>query len=252
MWSGTNSLPPGQATCRPCRKAQRETAKPKPPKEPRPSKQIRNCEVCGKTYKYSYYEQRTCGRICGQVIAQRTPKARTRWPSSPVWIEPCTVCGQLGTFRRRQKVRICSEQCAKERNRQRDRKRDRQRDRPRVPLHPCSTCGQGQLKGNARYCTTCKRRRKRQQEHKRQRLKNGVPSDNYTLNEIAQRDKNMCGLCRKRVAMTKTVPHPKAPTIDHVLPLAKGGHDTRANVQLAHFHCNSLKQSGGTQQLALI
>lgn len=52
--------------------------------------------------------------------------------------------------------------------------------------------------------------------------------------------------------MTQAVPHPKAPTIDHVVPLAEGGHDTRANVQLAHFLCNSIKGRGGSQQLALI
>lgn len=52
--------------------------------------------------------------------------------------------------------------------------------------------------------------------------------------------------------MTKAVPHPKAPTIDHVLPLAAGGDDVRANVQLAHFECNWKKRDGGTQQLMLV
>jgi 5-methylcytosine-specific restriction endonuclease McrA len=51
--------------------------------------------------------------------------------------------------------------------------------------------------------------------------------------------------------MTKAVPHPKAPTIDHILPIACGGNDTRANVQLAHFICNSRKGTRGSQQLAL-
>jgi len=81
----------------------------------------------------------------------------------------------------------------------------------------------------------------------------GVVSEKYTLAEIAQRDRAICQLCRKRVAMTQVVPHPKSPTIDHVVPLACGGDDTRANVQLAHFMCNAIKNSrGGTQQLALI
>lgn len=51
--------------------------------------------------------------------------------------------------------------------------------------------------------------------------------------------------------MTKAVPHPKAPTIDHIIPLAVGGDDTRANVQLAHFLCNSLAGATGTKQAAL-
>lgn len=52
--------------------------------------------------------------------------------------------------------------------------------------------------------------------------------------------------------MTKAVPHPKAPTIDHIVPLADGGDDVRSNVQLAHFICNSMKGTGGTQQLMLV
>ncbi|MDI9885916.1 HNH endonuclease signature motif containing protein [Streptomyces sp. HNM0645] len=77
-------------------------------------------------------------------------------------------------------------------------------------------------------------------------------SEPYTLAEIAERDKGRCGLCGGRVAMKQKVPHPKAPTIDHVVPVSEGGDDTRANVQLAHFVCNSVKGPRGSQQLALI
>jgi 5-methylcytosine-specific restriction endonuclease McrA len=48
------------------------------------------------------------------------------------------------------------------------------------------------------------------------------------------------------------VPHPDAPTIDHLLPLCDGGDDVRANVQLAHFLCNSRRGAGGVVQLALV
>jgi len=52
--------------------------------------------------------------------------------------------------------------------------------------------------------------------------------------------------------MKQVVPHPKAPTVDHIVPVSEGGDDTRANVQLAHFVCNSVKGARGSQQLALI
>jgi 5-methylcytosine-specific restriction endonuclease McrA len=53
--------------------------------------------------------------------------------------------------------------------------------------------------------------------------------------------------------MTKAVPHPKAPTIDHIVPWSVSKDDSRANVQLAHFLCNSLKSAGGGgEQLLLI
>jgi 5-methylcytosine-specific restriction endonuclease McrA len=93
---------------------------------------------------------------------------------------------------------------------------------------------------------------KKRLRRRRRARKRGAISEPYTLAEIAARDRNVCQLCKKRVAMTKQVPHPKSPVIDHVLPLACGGDDTKANVQLAHFLCNSLKSAGGSQQLALV
>jgi 5-methylcytosine-specific restriction endonuclease McrA len=39
--------------------------------------------------------------------------------------------------------------------------------------------------------------------------------------------------------------------VDHIIPLSKGGDDTRANVQLACWGCNSAKSDGGADQLLL-
>lgn len=80
----------------------------------------------------------------------------------------------------------------------------------------------------------------------------GVLHEPYTLEEIAARDRSRCGLCRGRVAMRLRVPHPKAPTIDHLIPVSEGGDDVKANVQLAHFACNTRRGVGGTVQLCLV
>lgn len=52
----------------------------------------------------------------------------------------------------------------------------------------------------------------------------------------------ICGICGKPVDKSLKYPHPLAPTIDHIIPLEKGGHpsDIR-NLQLAHFTCNRQK-----------
>jgi len=49
----------------------------------------------------------------------------------------------------------------------------------------------------------------------------------------------------KKVMRGAVVPHPLAPTIDHVVPLAAGGLHEPANVQLAHFLCNARKSDRG-------
>lgn len=67
--------------------------------------------------------------------------------------------------------------------------------------------------------------------------------------KIFERDGWRCQLCRKPVRRTAVVPHPLAPTLDHIVPLAAGGLHEPANVQTAHFICNSVRGAGGVAQL---
>jgi 5-methylcytosine-specific restriction endonuclease McrA len=87
---------------------------------------------------------------------------------------------------------------------------------------------------------------------RRRALKRSAKSEPYTLAEIAARDKYRCQLCRRKVDMSLKAPHRRSPTIDHVIPIVEGGDDVRANVQLAHWGCNSSKGARGSQQLALV
>ena len=53
---------------------------------------------------------------------------------------------------------------------------------------------------------------------------------------------DVCGICGKPVDKTLKYPHPLSATVDHIIPLAKGGHPSDlANLQLAHFCCNRQK-----------
>lgn len=52
----------------------------------------------------------------------------------------------------------------------------------------------------------------------------------------------VCGICGKPVDFSYKFPHPLSPCIDHIIPVAKGGHPSDlANLQLAHFWCNRQK-----------
>lgn len=54
----------------------------------------------------------------------------------------------------------------------------------------------------------------------------------------------VCGICGKPVDMTLKYPHPMAKTIDHIVPIDKGGHPSDlSNLQLAHFTCNRWKSN---------
>lgn len=58
---------------------------------------------------------------------------------------------------------------------------------------------------------------------------------------VFQRDDYVCWLCDYPTKRDAVVPDPEAPTVDHVIPLAKGGPHTMDNVRTAHFLCNSMK-----------
>lgn len=52
----------------------------------------------------------------------------------------------------------------------------------------------------------------------------------------------VCGICGKPVDFTLKYPHPLSPCIDHIVPIAKGGHPSDIdNLQLAHWTCNRQK-----------
>ena len=52
----------------------------------------------------------------------------------------------------------------------------------------------------------------------------------------------LCGICGKPVDFGKKYPDPLSPCIDHIIPIAKGGHPSDlSNLQLAHWCCNRQK-----------
>ena len=52
----------------------------------------------------------------------------------------------------------------------------------------------------------------------------------------------VCGICGKPVDKGLRYPHPLSACVDHIIPVAKGGHPSDlSNMQLAHWTCNRQK-----------
>ena len=63
-----------------------------------------------------------------------------------------------------------------------------------------------------------------------------------TNKKIIYQTQTICGICGKPVDFSFKYPHPLSPCIDHIIPVAKGGHPSdMANLQLAHWTCNRQK-----------
>ncbi len=60
--------------------------------------------------------------------------------------------------------------------------------------------------------------------------------------DIHVRDGWTCQLCHEPIDRAIVWPHPKSPSIDHIVPLSRGGTHALSNVQSAHLGCNSSKR----------
>lgn len=79
----------------------------------------------------------------------------------------------------------------------------------------------------------------------------GVKREPYTTARIAERDGYQCHLCDGPVDMAFKFPSLESPSVDHIIPLSRGGDDTLANVALAHLGCNLSKGAGdGSKEIA--
>lgn len=75
----------------------------------------------------------------------------------------------------------------------------------------------------------------------RRALERDPSAEKFPPREIFERDGWICGLCGEGIDRTEKAPAPGAPSIDHVVPLSRGGKHCRENVQAAHLGCNVRK-----------
>lgn len=77
---------------------------------------------------------------------------------------------------------------------------------------------------------------------KRAAAKRGVTAESVNRRVVFERDSYICQLCGEPTQ--GKYPDPRSPTIDHIVPLVKGGAHSYANTQCAHYGCNARKGAG--------
>jgi 5-methylcytosine-specific restriction endonuclease McrA len=72
----------------------------------------------------------------------------------------------------------------------------------------------------------------------------GAKSSFLKAKKIIYSTQSLCGICGRAVDFDKKFPDPWSATIDHIIPVAKGGDPASLeNLQLAHLQCNRVKSS---------
>ena len=118
----------------------------------------------------------------------------------------------------------------------------------------CEECGALFYCLDSETRVTCSTKCSKRHKYKRvdKRIPKGQRVDKITLKKLFKRDKGICYLCGEacdfgdwRVsAKGNGYPGDKYPTIDHVVPVSKGGLDAWDNVRLACWKCNMEKADG--------
>lgn len=165
----------------------------------------------------------------------------------------CPQCGETFAPKRRAAQRFCSKQCTNRFHRNRD-------------FGECSADGCSRLVRARSLCSMHWKRwarsegmienpkwddRRRANHHKRRALKLKLPADAIRPTEVYERDGWVCSLCDLPVDRNIAWPDPMSPSLDHVVPLSRGGHHVLENVALAHLECNTQKGNRVESDLVL-
>jgi hypothetical protein len=173
----------------------------------------------------------------------------------PVYFTECRQCNTLFTARFKT-TGLCSKECGR-------------LDALRVAREiykadyvpteiTCKECGKHhitqfgeKLKG---FCSSkcSKKHGKRIQSQKRRARMKGVEVESINPNLVFKRDQWACRICGiKTPKKLQGTNDPNAPSLDHIIPIAKGGPHIYENVQCACRKCNSYKSDKMIGQIPL-
>jgi 5-methylcytosine-specific restriction endonuclease McrA len=205
---------------------------------------------------------RNCAAGCGTSLEGK--RAHAKWCSEAcrLWVynnpelPARLICRYCGDCIIRRRTSFCSGAC-----------RRRYFKPPRWNRHTCHEC-QGEFWRNVGSTTAsgrvfCCRRceiancRKRPQTKAgwdvRRARKLGAFDERVNPAVIAERDGWRCHLCGKVIPKTTKYPNPQSFSLDHVVPLVRGGRHSYVNVRAAHLRCNLSKHDRAQgEQLMMI
>ena len=195
----------------------------------------KECHLCGETFethKTSYNLQKYCSDYCRMKAYAINNRVIT--------YNNCKYCDNEFEVGRRKLY--CSEECVN--------KQEELEKKKRWRFKKCKYCEQWHYKYNNVYCSKeCRRKGNRLYDElrKNKRLerarKNGQFDADIDIYKLIERDGGHCYLCGDDVLFTYHYNDPKYPTIEHVMPIARGGTHSWDNVKVACRECNTRKST---------
>lgn len=226
------------------------------------------CKTCGERYDATRYNAKFCSDICrhsynrkNRGVKQVCDYCNSEYKGYKLTTH-CTVECKRKDFNSKRSIIInrskccgcgvvmiggrrrdyCSKQC----NRRHHYENNRINYVSQVRTHSikCVECGKHKevTYKRKKYCTDeCKRKYQWRRKDAKRRFAirtNGKVDWDISIERLIKRDGMKCYLCGDDVIKHDNTNHELYPSIEHVMPVAKGGTHTWDNVRLAHRKCN--------------
>ena len=194
---------------------------------------VKKCKVCNADISHMKVNAMYCSNSCKQMAGDRRKGHKSKE-------EYLKIVGE------QRKKRLARLEIEKARKKLRDEKE---------LTRPCVECGTPFYNPHPLVLTCtplCSKRRKNRikQLHNSKRLnEHNIVDKDITLQKLFKKYKGICYLCGKKCDFNDkviteegyTIVGKTYPSIEHVIPISKGGMHSWDNVNLAHHYCNAIK-----------
>jgi 5-methylcytosine-specific restriction endonuclease McrA len=196
--------------------------------------------------------RRYCDRKCAQDLRVRRDREARKKNVNCRWCKKEFLPKTL-------QIKYCSADCRAEANRANMRAAwEREKlNRPKFRVYPCGWCGEEMVmpyksRAYGKFHDECKKQSRRVHNRIKTLRRQSVKTDlRVTHEEIAERDNFVCHICNKLVDMSLPRTDKQGATIDHVIPISRGGTDSLDNLKLAHWSCNMKKSNKFMEELVV-
>ena len=199
------------------------------PKQPKKKAKCKYCNTLYDKANSSIY----CSDICRK---KQYEKDKNRGRKIRFYKVVCEYCKTKELSK--VKKRYCSDRCA-------DKHYEIKRRNRKRKLKKCKICNSWHSKRGV-YCSVkCGKKAHKHRSSERMILarKNGQFDADIDIYKLIERDGGRCYLCGDDVLFSYHYNDPKYPTIEHVIPITKGGTHSWDNVMVACRDCNTRKKT---------
>ena len=197
------------------------------------------CGHCGTDFTPKRSNSRYCSKSCGDAASYRRSK-QGRKPGPRLPPMECAKCATVFDPVRKD-GRFCSRRCLRAAYLDSSATPCSYCDRPMRARGMCSMHYRRWRRAEGLEEVPQWTPERRAQWKAREELKRTSVVEPIVNAEIFERDGWVCQLCDAPVDCLLSYPDPGSASLDHIMPLSRGGHHVRSNVQLAHLFCNLSK-----------